>query len=270
MIGVTGATGFIGKHLMNALGDSAIPINMRDDDKDIMNLLMENNIKIIIHLANPTPSINQDDVGKKGIELGERIVDIADSIGEIYFILISSIRVYPNGFETFDKNTPLEPIDEYGRGKVAVENIIKKSKHRVLGLRVSSVMGIDLDGTPRGLIGTFVNQSMKYGELKVMGDGSAKKDLIHVSDLIQLLLILVEQKSPKSDLFLPVGGGKSWTVLEIANYISKETNSEISFIEPAIYELSNSVNINDICELSGWSPIWTIENMILESVGGLE
>ena len=85
MIGVTGATGFIGKHLMNALGDSAIPINMRDDDKDIMNLLMENNIKIIIHLANPTPSINQDDVGKKGIELGERIVDIADSIGEIYF-----------------------------------------------------------------------------------------------------------------------------------------------------------------------------------------
>ena len=44
-----------------------------------------------------------------------------------------------------------------------------------------------------------------------------------------------------------------------------------SYVAPVTRNLkSNSVNINDICELSGWSPIWTIENMILESVGGLE
>ena len=267
MIGITGATGFIGSHLMSALGDSGVAINLRDDsDDEILELLVKNNVKIIVHLASPIPSINQDDIGRDGIELADRMIKIANSIGNVYFIFLSSIRVHPNGFEIFDKNTPLRPIDGYGRGKVAVENILRESNHRVMGLRVSSVMGIGLDGIPRGVVGTFVNQVLNDGELKVMGDGSAKKDLIHVGDLIELLMKIIEYEIPDEDMFFPVGGGKSCTVLEIANFISKETGCEISFIEPAIFELSNSIDISDICELVGWKPMWSIENMILESL----
>ena len=253
---------------MKSLGNSAISINLREKDEVILDLLKKNNVKTIIHLANPIPNVNQEYEENEGINLAKKIVKIADSVGKLYFILLSSIRVYPNGLEIFDNNTPLNPIDGYGNEKLAVEEIIRKSKHRVLGLRVSSVMGIGLDGLPRGLIGTFINQSFNDRKMKVMGDGAAKKDLIHISDLVKLLVMLIEQKIPERNVFLPVGGGKSWTVLEIATFISKETGSDICFIEPALFELSNTIDNSEICKLSSWSPTWDIENMILESIEG--
>jgi len=270
MIGVTGATGFIGNHLMDSLGESGIAIDLRNDsNSEICEQLKKNNVGIVVHLANPIPSANQDEqknIEREGKILAKRMVDIADSVGDIYFIVLSSIRVYPNGFDVFNKDTPLGPIDGYGRGKVAAERYFKESKHRVLGLRASSVLGVDLNGYPRGVLGTFVNQTKDGNKLKVMGDGSAKKDLLHVTDLIKLIMILIEHEPPSRDLFLPVGGGKSCTVLELANLVSIKTECEIIFIEPALFELSNSVDIDDICKLSGWTPSWTIEKMVQESV----
>ena len=270
MIGVTGATGFIGCHLMESLGDSGLALDLRGmSDSEIVEEMKKHDVNIVVHLASPKPSPNQniqDSIENENKILAERMVKIADCVGEIYFIFLSSIRVYPNGLDVFDSKTLVGPIDGYGRGKVAAENIFNKSKHRVLSLRTSSVLGVDINGAPQGFLGTFVKQSINENILKVMGDGSAKKDLIHVKDLINLILKLIDKGAPLNNLFLPVGSGESCTVLELAEIVSTESRSEIIFIEPAVFELSNSVNNSEICELSGWNPLWTIEEIVSESL----
>ncbi len=270
MIGVTGATGFVGSHLMDCLGDKGFAIDLRNlSDEDIKSLLIEKKCQTIVHLASPMPSRQQDKQSKleKEIEgLASRLVKICDAIGKFFFINLSSIRVHSNNCRIFNSKSPAHPIDGYGRGKIAAERIFINSSHRVISLRSSSVQGVEVNSNMRGLVSIFAKQGNTDGVLKVMGDGSTKKDLIHVSDLVALIINLSSKKPIDCDMALPVGGNNSLSVLELAEQISTRCNYKIKHGEAAEYELSGVVNNSEITSLTGWRPSSSIKDMIEEAI----
>ena len=273
MIGVTGATGFIGSHLMNALGDFGFEIDLRNSTNDELRAMIEgNNCNTIIHLANPTPSNYDDDyekIKKEARKLAERLVVITESMQTIHIIALSSIRVYPNGLPVFTSKSLLNPIDDYGRGKVEMEDVFASSKHRVTALRCSSVQGVGQDGSPRGIVGIFAKQFHENGLLSIMGDGLATKDLIHVENLVSLLVKISSMNIPETDVFLPVGGGSSITVTTLAELFTTGTDCKTETVEPAKYELSGSVDNSEIMSYVDWSPTWTVEDMIDEALNAM-
>jgi nucleoside-diphosphate-sugar epimerase len=269
MIGVTGATGFIGTQLMTKLGSEGIAIDLRNQNcDDIANLLKNRRCNTIIHLANPPPSndVNeQDRIKQESSNLAEKLIQIADLIENVNFIVLSSIRVYPNGINSFTMNSEIGPIDGYGQGKVEMEKKFVNSKYNSVILRCSSVQGVGLDGSPRGLIGAFAQQSANR-LLKIMGEGGAIKDCLHIDDLVNLLLCLLEIIPINENVILPVGGGSPRCVLDIAKIVMEKTESEIVHVEPAQFELSGWVDNNDLKLIVDWEPVWAIDEMIDESL----
>jgi len=270
MIGVTGATGFIGSHLMDALGENGFQIDLRNStNEEIHAVINGHDCRTIVHLANPTPSNIDENSGRmreNARNLANRLIDIIEPMQDIHIIALSSIRVYPNGLPYFTSKSPLNPIDEYGWGKVEMEDIFKSSKHRVTALRCSSVQGIGLDGLPRGVVGIFAKQFHEYRMLNIMGDGLATKDLIHVENLVSLLVKLASIDAPETDVFLAVGGGSPLTVTKLAELFISGTDCKTKTIEPADFELSGSVDNSEIMSYIDWAPTWSIENMIDESL----
>jgi nucleoside-diphosphate-sugar epimerase len=269
MIGVTGATGFIGTQLMTKLGSEGIAIDLRNQNcDDIANLLKNRRCNTIIHLANPPPSndVNeQDRIKQESSDLAEKLIQIADLIENVNFIVLSSIRVYPNGINSFTMNSEIGPIDGYGQGKVEMEKKFVNSKYNSVILRCSSIQGVGLDGSPRGLIGAFAQQSANR-LLKIMGEGGAIKDCLHIDDLVNLLLCLLEIIPINENVILPVGGGSPRCVLDIAKIVMEKTESEIVHVEPAQFELSGWVDNNDLKLIVDWEPVWAIDEMIDESL----
>ena len=270
MIGVTGATGFIGSHLMSALGNTGFQIDLRySTNEEVRSLINRHNCHTVVHLANPTPSNFDENSGgmrEKARNLANRLIEIIEPMQDIHILALSSIRVYPNGLPFFTCNSPLNPIDDYGWGKVEMEEIFKSSKHRVTALRCSSVQGLGQAGLPRGLVGIFAKQLHENSMLSIMGDGLATKDLIHVDNLVSLLVKLASMNVPETDMFLPVGGGSPLTVTELAELFTTGTDCKIETIEPANFELSGSVDNSEIMSYVDWSPTWSVENMIEESL----
>ncbi len=267
MIGVIGSSGFIGCHLMNALGDNAVSINLRSEsDGKIIEKLKKLSVKKIIHLASPTPSPGIEEFTTIIRELAERVLSIVKEVGVEQIIVISSIRVHPNGLEKFENDSKIDPIDDYGSGKIEMERIFSRSNIPIITLRLSSVQGLNSEGEPKGVVGAFSKQILNDNCARVMGDGKAKKDLIHVSDVVNLITELLHDNYTQMTFTSPVGGDNCVTVLQLAEQMIRKSDGDIQYTRAADYELSGCVDNECLKKIVTWRPEWGVEQIIDESL----
>lgn len=159
MILVTGATGFVGKHLISALSNSkCIPIkaltrnkNGRFNDTGIVHyvdgdisdkaslssFIEPNSTLINLAYANVTSN-------KEAADVIKLLAEICAEKGIKRFIHCSSISVYGrvNGIVT--ETTPCAPQDSYGQAKLATEQALiecAQGKFELIILRPSEVFG---------------------------------------------------------------------------------------------------------------------------------
>jgi UDP-glucose 4-epimerase len=121
------------------------------------------------------------------------------------------------------EDVPLWPISAYGVAKAAAEQLVAMHAHRA-GLaadilRCANVFG---PGAPtqgsQGLIGV-ARAHLQAGEpVVVFGDGSTRRDYLHVDDLADVVLRLAAQ--PDGVRVLNVGSGTSVSVLEVVRALA--------------------------------------------------
>jgi GlcNAc-P-P-Und epimerase len=196
---LTGANGFLGNYLKQALIDqglNTLGLSDCDYDVDLSGSVPEFNepFKKVVHvagLAHIIPKSKQSDqrffdvnvTGTsnllKGLEKLPRLPEI--------FIFISTIAVYgAESGENIDETAPLKGTSPYARSKTEAEAEVekwgKKNNVRVLILRLPLIAGAN----PPGNLGALIS-SIKKGYYFRIGDGNARRSMVLAEDVAGLI-----------------------------------------------------------------------------------
>jgi UDP-glucose 4-epimerase len=148
------------------------------------------------------------------------------------FTLISSGgTVYgPDAPTPTPESAPLWPISAYGVLKVASERYVAlhARQHGLAAdiLRVANVYG---PGEPhhgsQGLIGVTRTALRAGWPVVVYGDGSARRDFVHVDDVADAVVALACR--PDGTRVLNVGSGRSESVLDVVHMVARSIGAEV-------------------------------------------
>lgn len=257
MIGVTGASGFIGAHLLAQLGGSGFGVDLRalETPDKLGAYLREQGCRTIVHLAGPLPGdSNADNIA---LELAQRVAGAVSLLDECHTIFASSIRVHSRDEEVFSSDSAVAPFDPYGAGKAKAEDVFLgcvDDTHPVSILRISSVQGVGVNGRAQGLVSVFARQAAMGGPITVMGTGESVKDLVDITTVLDTIGGCILQPPSTSSQIIPVGSGQPTTVSELAISLSEISGIDVVHIDADPNDLSGYVN----CE----SASMDLQNMI--------
>lgn len=247
---VTGGSGFIGKRLIPELSKKHIVFspssNEIDLEKDIVLLdlfVKENNVKTIIHLANPRIYTTNQSFSSS-ILMTKNILDVCIA-NEIKIVYLSSWEIY-SGYNTVgllaSENTSSYPKGTYGLSKAICENLIHQyiSLYNLnsLIIRSSPVYGKGSD-KPK-FVYNFLTKALNDKNIRAHKyiDGFPSLDLLHIDDLINFLAKSIENNSTGE---YNIGTGVLTSTNAIAEYIIRVTSSKSCIQHIAIKEHTHNI-----------------------------
>lgn len=154
------------------------------------------------------------------------------------FVFTSSIAVYGHNQLPMNEGMIPQPEDPYGIAKYAVELDLKQT----LGMfgmnsiifRPHNVYGDNqnLGDRYRNVIGIFMNQIMQNEPITIFGDGKQTRAFSYITDVAPIIVSSIEHPEAYNQTF-NIGADKSYSVLELANMVSKVMGVEprISFLK---------------------------------------
>ena len=150
-------------------------------------------------------------------------------------------------------------MNPYSASKVAAEKFCHMYSNlyglETIVLRYFNVYG---DRSPKigqyaPVISIFNRQKDDNQPITIIGDGSQRRDFIHVSDVVNanILAAITEVDKLYFGQVFNVGSGKNYSVQEIADKI--DTNQ--TYLSPRLGEVQISLaNIEKIKSIFGWNP----------------
>jgi UDP-glucose 4-epimerase len=253
---VTGAAGFIGSHLVDALlaeGHSVLGIddlstgrtkNLAAASANSAFQFLEKNIRDLsksdlalescdwfFHLAGRAdlvPSIvNPEDYFQVNVEGTFRALQLARELGVKRFLYAASSTCYgiPDTYPT-PESTPCKPEHPYALTKLMGEEMVMHW-HRVyqlptVSLRLFNVYGprSRTTGAYGAVFGVFLRQKLAGVPFTVVGDGSQTRDFTFVSDVASAFVATA--KSNISGEIMNVGSGHTYAVNRLVELLGGE------------------------------------------------
>jgi UDP-glucose 4-epimerase len=264
---VFGGNGFIGSHLFNKLNNTnqnVISVSRSSDlingnsknlisdySPNSLNEVLKTTLPDVVFLTYGPASIEWEyDLEKDPNNVNISTEVICDTLLNLNktckLFLISSAAVYGQQAKTLiPENSVLNPSSMYGKKKLELETIVgnfgEKNKVEVTILRVFSTFGCSQKRHVVWDMYSKLNESPN-SDVVFMGDGSEKRDFLHIDDLIDKILKLsqLEESLPRH---LNVGSGISRTMYELASNIKRITKSQRNFRFSGISDPRNPVNL---------------------------
>ena len=283
---VTGAAGFIGSNLVDHLleqGCSVVCIDNESADNDkfhwnkagaCINVTADvtdykqmknlfHSVKYVFHLAaesrmqpainNPIEAIHKNCVGTTVM------LQCAREWGVKRFVYSSTSSGYGNNPYPNVETQPDDCLNPYSASKIAAEKFCKMY-YNLYGLETISLRYFNVFGErcpTRGqyapVIGIFDRQKEAGESLTIVGDGSQRRDFIHVKDVAKANFLAATTPVDKKYLgeVFNVGSAKNYSVKQIADVIS---DNQI-FIPERQGEMDVTLaDITKIGEVIGWKP----------------
>jgi UDP-glucose 4-epimerase len=259
-IAVIGSNGFIGRHLVRALGKLSqhrlflfgkSKVSCLDEKYPYVQielgnpaLITENfrNIDVVYYLAsesipattwndpiieiemNLIPFIKFNECISK---LGVRKIAFVSSAGTVYGPSDNKVN------EQSDKN----PFSPYGITKLSMEHYLNyfRVKHGLQSdvFRISNVYGAGQDTSKGlGIINTFLEKIATEGEITVFGDGENIRNYIYIDDVAELLTLTLSLPLDKSEVF-NLSSNDTLSINELVKIVRKSVAEEfrVKYIE---------------------------------------
>jgi UDP-glucose 4-epimerase len=161
-------------------------------------------------------------------------------------------------------------LTPYSSAKVFGENLCRVYSNiyglETISLRYFNVYGDrqPLKGQYAPVIGLFLKQFKNGRPLTIVGDGTQKRDFTHISDIVDAnILAGTSNINNGFGEVYNIGYGKNYSILEIANMISKN----IVFIEERLGEVKETLCSNDkFKNLFNWTPQISLYSWIGEQL----
>uniref|UniRef100_A0A6H1ZJB8 Putative NADH dehydrogenase n=1 Tax=viral metagenome TaxID=1070528 RepID=A0A6H1ZJB8_9ZZZZ len=235
---VTGAKGFIGRRLVDALrkkGHEVVELDLPGidiselyPDDPIYNKTLKGT-DTIFHLAVMNLEHCKQDYREciKANILGTAsIMEIARKIGVRRVIYSSASSIYGDPITTpVSESHQQLPLTLYGATKLAAEKVIhsySKNFDLTYGIfRFTNVYGV---GQVNGLIPTVINNLLKDEKIQVTGTGEQTRDFIYVDDVVNALMQAMDH--PEYSFICNLGSGCMFSVNEIIASLAGFTGKE--------------------------------------------
>lgn len=291
---VTGAAGFLGSHLTDALlGDenSVLGVDnlctgslenlehLRNNasfdflEQDICVPFDPGPVDYVFNFASPASPPEYLKLGLETLMVGSlgtrNVLEIARKYGA-KFLHASTSECYGDPLEHPQTETywghvnPIGPRSVYDEAKRFSEALIM-AYHRYHGVdtrlvRIFNTYGPRLHGGDGRVISNFVVQALRGEDLTVYGDGKQTRSFCYVSDEIDGIMRL-----SRSDEHLPVniGNPQEWSVLECARTILKVTGSSSKIVHrplPQDDPAQRQPDISKAHRILGWEPKIDLES----------
>ena len=285
---ITGAAGFIGSHLSEALldrgysvvgidnlltGDIANIAHLRNRDFEFIKHDVTNYIYIsgpvhyVLHWASPASPIDYLELPIPTLKVGalgtHKALGLAKDKGA-KFVIASTSEVYGDPLEHPQRETywgnvnPVGPRGVYDEAKRFAE-AITMAYHRYHGLdakivRIFNTYGPRMRIRDGRAVPAFISQALRNEDVTVFGDGTQTRSFCYISDLIDgiIRLMLSDQNEPVN-----IGNPAEMTIEEIAKVIIEMTGSTSKIVYQPLPEDDPKVRKPDITRartLLGWEP----------------
>ena len=248
---VTGAAGFIGSHLCDALlerGHDVLGLDdlsggTRDNIPYQMSLMVgsvcdEERVDSVFFKYRPHYCFHLAAYAAEGLSHHIRrfnyqnnligsvnLINAAVRHGCKGLIFTSSAAVYGDALTPCNEDmTRPRPLDPYGIAKLAVEQDLECA-HRLWGLpymifRPHNVYGERQNCADpyRNVIGIFMRQALAGEPLTIFGDGKQSRAFTHISDVAPVIADAINNPDAWGQTF-NIGSGKSYSINELAKAV---------------------------------------------------
>jgi dTDP-glucose 4,6-dehydratase len=298
---VTGAAGFIGSHLCEALldrGDSVVGIDnlrtgamaniahLRDRDFEFIRhdvtryIDVEGDVDYILHFASPASPVDYLELPIQTLKVGSlgthNALGLAKAKGA-KFLIASTSEVYgdplvhPQTESYWGNVNPIGPRGVYDEAKRFAE-AITLAYHRYHGLDTRIVRIFNTYGPRMRLhdgraVPAFMSQALRGEDVTIFGDGSQTRSFQYISDLVAGILKLMA--APTNDP-VNIGNPHEVSIKEIAEIIVRLVNSKSKLVLrplPVDDPKQRQPDITRARTLLGWEPKVGLEEGLQKTVG---
>lgn len=226
----------------------------------------------LIHLAciSNDPSFELDPRLSKSINYDAflNMVKVSRQSGVRRFIYASTSSVYGvKEEENVTEDMPLEPLTDYSKYKALCEHVLLKAQSpdfTPVVIRSATVCGYSPRQRLDLIVNILTNQAINTGRIKVFG-GTQKRPNIHIEDITDLYLQLVELPERMIAGKIFNAGRENYELLELAEMVKRVAgNGGIEIVtaptnDPRSYHISSAKIKNEL----GWEPKYTIEDAVI-------
>lgn len=169
------------------------------------------------------------------------------------------------------EDDPCRPLGAYGRAKLAAEQLITSAsaQHGLATtiLRVSNPYGYPVPPErQQGLIPHAVRCALAGQPLALWGDGTARKDFLHCSDLLAALEAVLARRLTGT---FNVSAGESHTVREVIDLVEQATGRRLALAPapaPAWDVYDSRLDSRRLTTATGWKPLVPLAEGIRRAV----
>jgi UDP-glucose 4-epimerase len=251
---VTGGAGFVGRSVVRALRRERARVTVVDlqpfPDGDVTSVIGEltdpatrdaavgEGLDGIVHLAAVTSVLRsmEDPAGvyEANVAATAGLLELARARGAGRFLLASTNAVVGDvGDATIHEDTPLRPLTPYGATKAACEMLLSGYAGAygmsTCALRLTNVYGQGMTHKD-SFVARLMRAARTGGTVEIYGDGTQRRDFVHVDDVVQGLLLAWRRRRTGS---LIIGSGRSITVLDLLDQARRVTGRRLPAVHVA-------------------------------------